>query len=139
MASNDVTEKILDLSKQSPDALDAPQRVLRTFSSATITKPDPGELFLTNEDKYLALMMGSMEYAIFPHAMRPAFVLCGHNYAGVGMELRGATSSYECSGRKLGACLQFEQIGSCLFKYVFRDGSMQIPNRPHKGQGGSLV
>ena len=73
MASNDVLGKILDLLNQSPDALDALQRVLHTFSSVTITKPDPGELFLTNEDKYLALMMSSMEYAIFPHAMRPAF------------------------------------------------------------------
>ena len=51
MASNDVTEKILGLLNQSPDALDALQRVIRTFSSVTITKPDPGELFLTNEEK----------------------------------------------------------------------------------------
>ena len=38
-----------------------------------ITTPDPGELFLTNEDQYLALMMGALEYAIFPHAIKPAF------------------------------------------------------------------
>ena len=73
MASNEVTEKILDLSNQSPDAFDALQRVLHTFSSVTMSKPDPGELFLANEDKYLNLMMGAMEYAIFPHAARPAF------------------------------------------------------------------
>ena len=73
MASNDVTEKISDLLKQSPDAFDALQRVLDSFTSATISKPDPGELFLTHEDKYLKLMMGAMEYAIFPHAARPAF------------------------------------------------------------------
>ena len=42
MASNDVTKKILALLNQSPDALDAPQRVLHTFSSVTISKPDPG-------------------------------------------------------------------------------------------------
>ena len=73
MASGEVTGEILDLLNQSPDAFDALQRVLRSFSSATISKPDPGELFLTNEDKYLNLMMGAMEYAIFPHAARPAF------------------------------------------------------------------
>ena len=73
MASNDVAVKILDLLNQSPDAFEALQRVLRFFTSATISEPDSGELFLTNEDKYLALMMGSLEYAIFPHAMRPAF------------------------------------------------------------------
>ena len=73
MASNDVTEKILDLLNQSPDAFDALQREIHSFTSATISKPDPGEVFLTDEDKYLTLMMGSMEYAIFPHAMRPAF------------------------------------------------------------------
>ena len=39
MASNDVTEKILDLLNQSPDAPDALQRVLNTFSSVNITKP----------------------------------------------------------------------------------------------------
>ena len=58
---------------QSPDAPDALRRVLRSFSSATISKPDPGELLVTNEDKYLNLMMGAVEYAIFPHAARPAF------------------------------------------------------------------
>ena len=63
----------MDLLNQSPDAFDALQRVLHSFASATISKPDPGELFLTNEDKYLNLMMGAMEYAIFPHAARPAF------------------------------------------------------------------
>ena len=73
MASNDVTEKILDLLNQSPDASEALQPVLHSFTSVTISKPDPGELFLTNEDQYLALMMGSLEYAIFPHAIRPAF------------------------------------------------------------------
>ena len=73
MASNDVTGAILDLSNKSPDAFDALQRVLRSSTSVTISKPDPGELFLTNEDKFLALMMGSLEYAIFPHAARPAF------------------------------------------------------------------
>ena len=50
MASNDATEKILGLLNQSPDALDALQRVSNTFSSVTSTKPDPGELFLTDED-----------------------------------------------------------------------------------------
>ena len=65
MASNEVTEKISGLLNQSPDALDALQRVLHSFASATLSKPDPGE--------YLKLMMGAMEYAIFPHAARPAF------------------------------------------------------------------
>ena len=73
MASNDVTEEILELLDESPDAFDALQRVLHSFSSVTIPKPDPGELFSTNEDKYLNLAMGAMEYAIFPHAARPAF------------------------------------------------------------------
>ena len=73
MASYEVTEKILGLFYQSPDAFDALQRVLHSFSSVAISKPDPGELFLTNEDKYLNLMMGAMENAIFPHAARRAF------------------------------------------------------------------
>ena len=73
MASNEVTEIISDLLNQSSDASDAIQRVIHSCSSATISKPDPGKLFLTNEDKYLNLMTGAMEYAIFPHAARPAF------------------------------------------------------------------
>ena len=73
MASSEAAEEILGLLNQSPDAFDALRRVLRSFSSATISKPDPGELFLANEDKCLNLMMGAMEYAIFPHAARPAF------------------------------------------------------------------
>ena len=36
-----------------------------------ITKPDPGEFFPTNEDQYMALMMGALEYSIFPHAIKP--------------------------------------------------------------------
>ena len=73
MASNDMTEQIAELLKKSPDAIATIQRVLNTFSSVNITKPDPGELFLTSEDQYMTLMMGSLEYAIFPHAIRPAF------------------------------------------------------------------
>ena len=61
MASSEVAGEILNLLNQSPDAFDALQRVLRAFSSATISKPDPGELFSTNEDKYSNLMMGAME------------------------------------------------------------------------------
>ena len=72
MASTDVTEQILELLKKSPGAIAAIQRVLNTFCSVNITKPDPGELFLTNEDQYMALMMGALEYAIFPHAIKPA-------------------------------------------------------------------
>ena len=73
MASNDVTDKILDLLNQSPDAIDALQRVKNTFSSVTITKPDPGELFLTKKGQYSTPMMGSLEHAVFPRAIRPAF------------------------------------------------------------------
>ena len=97
MAPNEVTVEILDLSNKSPDAFAALQRVFYSFSSATISKPDPGELFLTNEDKYLNLMMGAMEYAIFPHAARPTS-LCGHYRAGFGMELGRTPSAFECRG-----------------------------------------
>ena len=72
MASTDMTEQILELLKKSPDAIATIQRVLNTFSSVNITKPDPGELFLASEDQYMTLMMGALEYAIFPHAIRPA-------------------------------------------------------------------
>ena len=73
MASNDMTEQIVELLIRSPDAIAAIQLESNTFSSVNITKPDPGELFLTSEDQYMTLMMGSLEYAIFPHAIRPAF------------------------------------------------------------------
>ena len=72
MASTDVTEQILELLKKSPDAIATIQRVLNTFSSVNLTKPDTGELFLTSEDQYMTLMMGSLEYAISPRAIRPA-------------------------------------------------------------------
>ena len=73
MASTDATEQILELLKKSPDAMAAIQSVLRTFCSASITKPDPGEFFPTDEDQYMALMMGALEYSIFPHAIKPTF------------------------------------------------------------------
>ena len=73
MASTDVTEQNLELLEKSPDAIAAIQRELNTFASAKIFKPDPGELLLTSEDQYVTLMMVSLEYAIFPHALRPAF------------------------------------------------------------------
>ena len=66
MASTDVAEQILELLKKSPGAIAAIQRVLNTFCSVNITKPDPGELFLTNEDQYMALRMGALDYAISP-------------------------------------------------------------------------
>ena len=65
----DATEQILELLKKSPDAIAAIQGVLNTFCSVNITKPDTGELFLTTEDQYMALMMGALEYSIFPHAI----------------------------------------------------------------------
>ena len=72
MDSNGATTKIVDLLKQSPGAIETIQRVLNTFSSVNITKPEPGELFLTCEDQYMTLMLSALEYAIFPHAGRPA-------------------------------------------------------------------
>ena len=72
MASTDASVQISELLKKSPDAIATIQQVLSTFSSVGITKPDPGELFLTSEDQYMTLMLGSLEYAIFPHAIRPA-------------------------------------------------------------------
>ena len=72
MASSEASEKILGLLNQSSDAFDALQREINSFSSATISKPDPGKLFLTNEVKHMNLMMGAMEYAVFPNAGRPA-------------------------------------------------------------------
>ena len=60
MASTDTTEQISELLKKSPDAIATIQRVLNTFSPATITKPDPGELFLTCEDQSMTLMMGAL-------------------------------------------------------------------------------
>ena len=72
MASTEATDQISELLKKSPDAIATIQGVLNTFCSANITKPDPGELFLTNEDQYVTLMMGALEYAISPHAIRPA-------------------------------------------------------------------
>ena len=72
MASTDASEQILELLKKSPDAIATIQQVFSAFSSANITKPDPGELFLTSEDQYMTLMLGSLEYAISPHAIRPA-------------------------------------------------------------------
>ena len=71
MASKDVKEQILDLLKKSDDAIETIQEVLNSFCSVNIIKPEPGDLFLTNEDQYLSLMMGALEYAIFPHAPRP--------------------------------------------------------------------
>ena len=68
-----MTEQILELLKKSPDAIATIQRVLNTFSSVNITKPDPGELFLTSGDQNVALMMGALEYSISPHAIKPAF------------------------------------------------------------------
>ena len=73
MASNDMTGQIAELLKKSPDGIATIQRVLNTFSSANTSQPDPGGLFLTSEDQFMTLMMGSLEYAIFPRAMRPAF------------------------------------------------------------------
>ena len=72
MASTDLAEQIFELLKKSPDAIAAIQQVLSTFSSVDITKPDPGEIFLTSEDQYITLMLGSLEFAISPHAARPA-------------------------------------------------------------------
>ena len=61
MASMDLPGQILELLEKSPDAIATIQQVLNAFSSVNITTPDPGELFLTNEDQYLALMMGALE------------------------------------------------------------------------------
>ena len=72
MASTVATEQILDLLEKSPDAIATIRQVLSALSSVDITNPDPGESFLTSEDQYVTLMMGALEYAIFPHAIRPA-------------------------------------------------------------------
>ena len=134
MASNDVTERILDLLNQSPDALDALQRVLRTFSSVTVTPPDPGELFLTNQDEYLKLMMGSMEHAIFPRAMRPAFSV----FAGV--TTRESAWNWVAQQVRTNVvdatwahASNLSKLVHAFFKDVFRDGSMQISHLPHAG------
>ena len=94
MASTDVTGQILELLKKSPDAMTALQRVLNTFCSANITKPDPGEFFPTDEDQYMALMMGALEYSIFPHAIKPALgQLVGAIASFVGQLASGAFES----------------------------------------------
>ena len=135
MASNEVTEKILDLLNQSPDAFDALQR--RQFPSP-VTIP-----FIFFGDNFQARPWG----IIFDHGIRhlsarssPCFFnLCGHHHAGFGAELGRTPIAFERRGRRLGARPKFGQIGTCLLKDVLYDGSMQIPHLPNRGQGGRLV
>ena len=140
MASNEVTEEILDLLNQSPDAFDALQRVLHSFSSATISKPDPGELFLTNEDKYLNLMMGAMEYAIFPHAARPAFPTF------VGIATRDSAWRWVAHHVRSNVADEdwvrapnLGKVAHASSKMLLTMGRYEFPIYLTKGQGGRLV
>ena len=73
MATLETAKKIVDSVNKSPDSMELLNYVLRAFPQVTLNPSASGDLFASNEGKYLELLMGAMEYAIFPHATRPHF------------------------------------------------------------------
>ena len=64
-------DRTLGQLRTSPGAIDTLQHVLNCYSTPNLPKPDLGELFLSDENEYLRLMLGAVEYAISPHAAKP--------------------------------------------------------------------
>ena len=129
MASTDASEQILELLKESPDAIATIQQVLSAFSSANITKPDPGELFSTSEDQFMTLMMGSLEHAISPRAIRPALAsLVGIAWQWVVRQIRNNVTDETCAhALNLGKLAQafskmFFAMGRCAFPIYLTRG-----------------
>ena len=134
MASTDVTEQILDLLEKSPDAIATIQQVLSTFFSVNITEPGPGELFLTSEDQYVTLMLGSLEYAIFPHAIRPALAaLVGIHSGETAWQWVVCQIKNNVINETWVHALNLGKLAQAFSQDVFCDGSMQISHPPHSG------
>ena len=139
MAPDEVAETISDLLNQSPDAFGALLRILHSFSSLSISTPDPGELFLAREHKYLNLMTGDMGRAIFPHASRPAFSAfagittwdSARNWVAHQVRSHAADEDW-APAPNLGELARF-------FQDALYDKPMRISHPPHEGQGGCLV
>ena len=64
-------ERLLNLIGSSPEATDTLNQFLTYYTSSDSRCSDLGDFFLQDNHEYSKLLLGAMEYAIFPHGVRP--------------------------------------------------------------------
>ena len=64
-------DRLLSLLGSSPEATDTLNQFLTYYASSDHRFSDLGDFFLQDNHEYSKLLLGAMEYAIFPHGVRP--------------------------------------------------------------------
>ena len=64
-------ERLLGLLSSSPEASDALNQFLTYYASSDYRFADLGDFVLSGNHEYSKLLLGAMEYSIFPHGVRP--------------------------------------------------------------------
>ena len=64
-------DRLLNLIGSSPEATDTLNQFLTYYTSSESRFSDLGDFFLQDNHEYSKLLLGAMEYAIFPHGVRP--------------------------------------------------------------------
>ena len=68
-----MVEQIAEMLRPSPDAAYLRISFSSSVQTSVFPRPDSADVVSTDSEKYLAFFLGTLEYALFPHARRPNF------------------------------------------------------------------